>query len=71
MRSYLAQILMILLVDQGTDKPEESNNEQGNAGHNSNAKSTTGESPPVDRKNISSNGDDSLLGRGNLYRSNI
>ena len=61
---------MILLVDQGTDKPEELKNEQDNAGHNSNVDSSSVESPAVDRKNISSNGDDSLIGRGNIYRSN-
>ena len=61
---------MILLPDQETDKPEESNNEQDNA-LPPNAKSSSGEIPPVDRNNISSNEDNSLIGRGNIYRSNI
>ena len=58
---------MILLADQETDKPEESNNEQDNA-LPPNAKSSSGESPPVERKNISINGDNSLIGRGNICR---
>ena len=70
---------MILLADQGPDKPEELNNEQDNAGHNSpaianaspaNVESSRGESPPVDRKDISSNGNNYPISGGNIFRSN-
>ena len=71
---------MILLADQESDKREESNNEQGNAGHNpsaianaspANVESISGESPPVDRRDMSSNGNNSPMSGGNLFRSNV
>ena len=71
---------MILLADQGPDKPDELNNEQGNAGHNSpaiantspaNVESSSAESPPVEIKDMSSNGNNSPISGGNKFRSNI
>ena len=79
MRSYSAQIPMILLADQEPDKPEESNNEQDNAGYNSpaitngspaNVESSSGESPSVDISDMSSNDNSSPMSGGNMFRSN-
>ena len=71
-RSYLAQIPMILLADQEPEKPEESNNDiQDNAGHHSPAIANAPPvSPPVDRKDMSSNGNNSPVSGGNIFRSN-
>ena len=79
MRSYLAKILMILVADHETDKPEESINEQDNVDHNSsamanaspaNVESSSAESPPVDIKDVSSNGNNSPISGGKTFRSN-
>ena len=79
MQSYLAKIVMILVVDHETDKPEESINEQDHADHNSpaianaspaNVESSSVESPPVDIKDMSSNGNNSPISGGNTFRSN-
>ena len=71
MRSYLARIPMILLADQEPDKTEESNNEQDNAGHNPPAIANAPPvSPPEDRKDMSSNGNNSPVSGGNIFRSN-
>ena len=79
MRSYLAKILMILVADHETDKPEESNNEQDHADHNSpavahaspaNVESSSAESPPVEIKDMSSNGNNSPISGGNKLRCN-
>ena len=70
---------MILVADQGPDRPEESNNDQDNADHNSpatanaspaNVESSSGKSSPVDRKDRSSNGNNSPISGGNIFRSN-
>ena len=70
---------MILVANQGPDKPEESNNEQDNADHSSpaianaspaNVESSSAESPPVDIKDVSSNGNNSPISGGNIFRSN-
>ena len=70
---------MILLSDQEPDKPEESNNEQDNAAHNSptianaspaNVESSSGESPSVDINDMSSNSNSSPMSGGNIFRSN-
>ena len=72
MRSYLAKIPMILVADQG---PEESNNGQDSADHNSpaigdasqaNVESSNGEIPPMDIKDMSSNGNNSPISGGNI-----
>ena len=60
------------------DEPEESDFQQDNVGHNppakpnaspASAQSSSDESPPVDRKDMPSNGNNSLLSRGNTFRS--
>ena len=79
MRSYLAKILMILVADHETDKPEESINEQDHADYSSpaianaspaNVESSRAESPPVDIKDMSSNGTNSPISGGKTFRSN-
>ena len=66
-------------MHQEPDKAKELNNEQGNGGYNSlaiantspaNAESSSGESPPVDRKDFPDNRNNSLISGGNLCRSN-
>ena len=70
---------MILVADQEPDKPEKLNNEQDNVDHSSapvrnaspaNVEFSSEESPPVDRKDISSNGNNSPISGGNIFRSN-
>ena len=61
------------------DEPEESDFQQDNVGHTdpsakpnaspASAQSSSEESPPVDRKDMPSNGNNSLLSRGNTFRS--
>ena len=82
MQPPLVQIPMILLADLHVepDKREELNNEQDSAGRNSsaianaslaNVESSSEESPLVDRKDISRNGDNSPMSGGNIFRSNV
>ena len=70
---------MILVADQEPDKPEKLNDEQDNVDHSSaavrnaspaNVEFSSEESPPVDRKDISSNGNNSPISGGNIFRSN-
>ena len=64
---------MILLLDEEPDNSEESNNEGDNAGHISrtittaspaNPEFSSEESPPVDTKDMPSNGNNFLISKG-------
>ena len=67
-------------MHQEPDKAKELNNEQGNGGYNSpaiantspaNAESSSGESPPVDRKDFPANRNNSLISEGNLMDTDL